>query len=274
MSEEVVALTDLHKAVVQYMMSVRFISTEIFIEQVFKRLYLLDQPDANTDMVDYQEEAEKCITAINENIHELNFEIRKFKNQHTNRNYYLFVNTLSDKISRLLTKYGPNEIKYINDIIDMIMEDEDETYAIRAPTAQNIIYQSPSSSKTMKEVKSFLGELVDNGWFEHNTTTDTYSLSVRSLVELKPNLLERYGEKNAENINGLVSLCKRCSNIAISGIKCKNNSCFIRFHSTCGKEYFQSQNSTTCPNENCMSNWPNRDDWNENNLIRFGIEPS
>lgn len=161
---------------------------------------------------------------------------------------YTLINRKSTKVLQISTSFSEKEMKVISFLLDLTFGDstgdEDtssrrEHYSIaRYDTLNNI---RSGFGYSMVEAEQLMTRLVLDGWFELFDTS--YSLTPRSLLELKDYLKERYPS---------VSTCLACGQILVRGLECKVADCPVRFHSKCYQFYkVAHQNDVSCPGKDC-----------------------
>lgn len=196
---------------------------------------------------------EFTVVAINRKLSTVDFEIVRTSSQESEEILYILINKKSDNAVKLSTVFTNAEIQIINDLIDRMFDHSNESksslsYSISPAVAVEIVKKS-SSKTTNQQSYEFLNDLELKGWISY--IDRRYTLSSRALAELKGFLIDKYGEDSAET-EGSISICYGCKQIATRGLRCSNDSCFIRFHNLCRDHFIKSNNdSTKCPNNDC-----------------------
>lgn len=177
-----------------------------------------------------EEDFNSMVSAANAALSPLDFEIRSGQCQDTRKTWYALVNTTSDELTQLATLHSSDEIAYVKRLLDemfdtnntqrreaMCVASKDALNLVRAGrrTTQSEEQSQPKFSLTAHEVEVLLRQLVAEGWFE-KSSKGFYSLSVRSLMELKEWLVEAYNEPEGEDgepIYQKIKSCHACRNI-------------------------------------------------------------
>ncbi|OWB73120.1 hypothetical protein B5S31_g2852 [[Candida] boidinii] len=196
---------------------------------------------------------EFTVVALNRKLNTVDFEIVRTSSQESEEILYILINKKSDNAVKLSTIFTNAEIQIINDLIDRMFDHSNESksslsYSISPAVAVEFVKKS-SSKTTNQQSYEFLNDLELKGWISY--IDRRYTLSSRALAELKGFLIDKYGEDSAET-EGSISICYGCKQIATRGLRCSNDSCFIRFHSLCRDHFIKSNSdSTKCPNNDC-----------------------
>ncbi|CCH41650.1 Non-structural maintenance of chromosomes element 1 [Wickerhamomyces ciferrii] len=247
--------TDIERSVVQYLVSVGTAREEVLVT-IHDKLKKGFEEELGEDHELLKRPLETSIDLINDKLHLLGYQIDKIRSQDTRELYFVYVNTVSDAPSKISTNHSPKEIDIIKKIIDFIItESEDESYVISSSQAIRIC--STAALLTASESEHFLKQLVDEGWL-NRSSKGRYSLSIRTLSELKRFLVDQYGVRSNKNPDGQINLCKGCNEIVTVGLRCFEESCYIKFHKECQLHYFRAKGSN-CPNENCEVDWMNEE---------------
>lgn len=220
----------IHVTLLTYIRSVWLVSQPELLENLDKIIQALNlERDEDTTTV---EALDLFVSTINNKITETGFRISKYRNQVTGEIYYIFVNTLSDVITKSNTNYTPAEIDAIKRIIDDMMDQSDLLFSLGYVNLSQRISQT--LNKTARESNAILNRLVDDGWFEL-TEEDRLVLSMRSICELKNYLIERNGlfKEKLDGQPGKLLVCHQCSELVTFGFKCRESDCPITFHSKC-----------------------------------------
>lgn len=201
----------------------------------------LEAPAANLDLY---------IAAINLRISPTGFRIAKHRHQVLGAMYYVFVNTAADVITRLHTSYSAAELDAIKHLIDDLTDDT--SYSLGYVNLSQRICQT--LGKTAREANALLNRLIDDGWFDL-TEENRLVLSLRSMCELRPFLLERYANE------GRLYTCHQCKELVTMGFKCPL-ACPVAFHQRC-LAFHQRQAPAACPA--CHAPW--------STMTRLGVLP-
>ena len=178
------------------------------------------------------------ITAANNAISPFDLEIRSTLHQTTKSRIYALVNSTSDPMTQLATTHSADEISFLKRILDAMFEtyntQRQEIIAITSMQALRLTKpshedvgetQNGSTTQgsagqgiTMMQAEKVLKTLVEEGWFE-KSKKGYYSLSPRTLMELRGWLIETYndlGEEEDEEDDERVlrvKLCYACRDI-------------------------------------------------------------
>lgn len=172
------------------------------------------------------------ISAANSNISPFDLEIRSTFHQTTRQRVYALVNTTSEPITQLATIHTADEINFVKRMLDAMFEtyntQRQEVVAITSMQAmklskppaserretQNGLHTQGSGGQglTLIQAERMLKTLVEEGWFE-KSRKGYYTLSPRSLMELRGWLMETYndpGDENDNDVDELVNRVKVC----------------------------------------------------------------
>lgn len=239
--------TEVHRGLVQTVMKAKLLE-ETALEDVFRDLYRVECSRAQIPIeegVDYPSLLQEAIVSINENLHPLDLHIRKIKSQQEEKFYYTLVNTLKDISVKMSTSFSPREVEAINEIIHKTVQGE--KYSISAPECWSIV--KSMTNRDQPQAEAFMDYLTDSQFFEFYS--GFYTLSPRSLAELKPHLLELYSNSDEGTF---IFLCAGCTEVVTKGIRCSDILCEIRFHRKCAENYFTFKKDLSCPG--CSKEWP------------------
>jgi len=178
-----------------------------------------------------KEDFTSMISAANEALSPLDFEIRSADHQESRETFYALVNTTSDALTQVATLHSSDEIGYVKRLLDEIFETNNtvrrEAMCIagkdalnlaragRRTTTQGDEQMQPKFSLTAHEVEVLLGKLVAEGWLD-KSAKGFYSLSIRGLMELKGWLVETYNEPvddEGDEFYQKIKFCHACKGI-------------------------------------------------------------
>lgn len=249
--------TDLERTVLQYVVSMGMCDAEslgLIFSKVMKHF---EEEEALPEEVKTQlaqRSLDDSIELINTRIHELGFAIQKAHSQDNNQLFYIYVNIVNDSVSKLFTSYTPKEIDVLKKLIEKIVSDNDrnhESFVVSSTDAMAICAKFAQLTATQSQL--LLNKLVNDGWLNYSRR-GKYRLSLRSITELKRDLIEKFGLKSASDNAGYISLCHGCKEIVTEGVRCNNLDCYIRFHRHCMNNYLTAK-GYDCANEQCSVNW-------------------
>lgn len=192
---------------------------------------------------------------------------------------YALVNTTSDSLAQLATVHTPDEMAFVQRMLDDMFEKYNtpmrEIMAITSTQAVNLGRAGRSSGRnslgntngeSQSNVKSLSGaqaqemlkSLVNEGWFERHG--EFYTLTPRALIELRRWLRDTYDEPpDEENEDGVqrIKHCRGCGDIVTMGQRCQNRDCATRLHDHCVEQVFLTQRGRReCPQ--CDAGWTGR----------------
>ncbi|KAJ4387196.1 hypothetical protein N0V93_007785 [Gnomoniopsis smithogilvyi] len=218
------------------------------------------------------------MSKLREAVAPLDYDIRSITHQTTREQIWALINAHSDPSTQLATSRNPDEIAFIKRVLDAMFEtcntQRQEVMAVTAaqarkvarPPARNERHEDADgeeASQTQQatdrglkhsEVEKLLPSLVEEGWFEQSDE-GFYSLSARSLMELKTWLLEAYNDLDA----GLddwqrIKFCEACKDIVTVGQRCPDRDCNVRLHDICAEAFWRTRRvGQVCPK--CQSAW-------------------
>lgn len=249
--------TDLERTTLQFIISVGAIKEEVLNLSLHNKIKKEETQQTEVPLTREQEimenrSLETSIDLINTKLHKIGYRIVKINSQVSNEPYFVYVNTISDDPAKISMSRTPKEINVIKKMINYIICDaEDESFSISGKDA--LTYCNHEGFTTIYATQ-FLQNLVNEGWFNY-VHSGKYYLSIRSLAELKPMLIKKYGIKTLEpDTDGLLNACSGCHNLVTIGVRCNNDVCNVRFHKYC-QEYYARANGFGCPNPNCNYDW-------------------
>lgn len=171
-----------------------------------------------------QEDFNSMVSAANDALSPLDFEIRSTFHQETRERYYALVNTTSDALTQIATIHSTDEIGYVKRLLDAMFEtnnvEKREAMCIAGKGALNLVgagrretvseQSQPKLNLTLNDAEVLLSQLVVEGWLE-KSSKGFYSLSPRALMELKGWLFETYNDD--ENNVRKIKSCQACKEI-------------------------------------------------------------
>ncbi|KAH3679955.1 hypothetical protein WICMUC_000698 [Wickerhamomyces mucosus] len=254
--------TNVERALLQYAMSLGVVSEEKLILFHAKSKELIKQKDDQDEQeaIAQERSLDHAIDLINQKLYPLDYKIAKVLNQEKGDSYYVYCNTSEDKPSTAATQFTTAEIDVIKKLIDFIITEGgiNESYVIGSSNAIKKV-SSSITSYTASQSQQFLDKLVNSGWF-NLSQNGKYSLSLKTLTELKSTLIEKYSKREE---GGLIDICLGCKDIVTVGVRCPNQTCHIRLHEACENNYSRARRDQgrVCPCGN---------DWSENDLLPVG----
>ncbi|TKY88883.1 hypothetical protein EX895_002124 [Sporisorium graminicola] len=190
----------------------------------------------------------------------LDLEIRRLRDQQTGEHMLALVNTKADKLIQGATRYTANEIAFIKKLVEEIFKAKKETYSLPALEAVRL-GSKVRTHLTRDATEELLKNLVDHRWIDYSSD-GIYTLSTRSLLELRNYLQSEFGEDYYHT-------CTHCKDLVTLGIGCMNTSrgCTTRYHLHCARNtigsavddddaLYRLSEGFSCPN--CKRVWKSR----------------
>lgn len=208
----------------------------------------------------------------------LDYDIRSTYHQMTKELVWALINAHSDPSTQLATSRTPDEIAFIKRVLDAMFEtyntQRQEVMAVTAAQARKVARPPARESRNAaeeddepqpqqaadrglkhSEVERLLPSLVEEGWFE-SSQDGFYSLSPRSLMELKTWLLEAYNDPDAGPEDWQrIKFCEACKEIVTVGQRCPARDCNTRLHDICADAFWRTRRGgqKQCPK--CQTQW-------------------
>ncbi|KOS21545.1 Non-structural maintenance of chromosomes element 1 -like protein [Escovopsis weberi] len=230
----------------------------------------LARPDHVTEdmFLDYIHKASQAASLFD-------YEIRSGVHQITKQRIYALINTASDPQTQLATTYSPEELSFINRVLDAMFDKFNtprmESMCITGLQAtrlskpcesqaaggdQSLLQQEAAAAdKGLKhsEVELVMSNLLAGGWFE-KSKDNFYSLTPRALLELRPWLIDSYNDPDAEPGDWQrIKFCEACKDIVTYGLRCSEPDCNARLHDICQDAYWKTRREKKCPK--CSRDW-------------------
>lgn len=223
-----------------------------------------------------QEVVRSYLGKAREAISPLDYDIRNTYHQITREQIWAVINAHSDLSTQLATSRTPDELAFIKRVLDAMFESyntpRQEVMAVTAAQARKVArppvrnnnneeenesQQQRAADRGLKhsEVEKLLPSLVDEGWFELSDD-GYYSLSPKSLMELRVWLLDAYNDPDAAPEEWQrIKFCEACKEIVTAGQRCPDRDCNVRFHDRCAEAYWRARRGAakTCPK--CQTAW-------------------
>ncbi|KAH6565488.1 hypothetical protein BASA50_003662 [Batrachochytrium salamandrivorans] len=187
-------------------------------------------------------------TELNRNV---GLEIKRGINPESGDETLVLINVQADELSQLAAAYTPSEVLFFKSMIEMLMtERTDGCFELSSIKALRIAsHLKPALTKECAEM--FISRLVDDSWLLDRRGKLT--LGVRSLLELRPYLMEEYPDNARE--------CSSCFQIlTINTTLCTNDNCDAALHASCVEKVFGTQSIRTC--FKCSTPWPDKPNQN------------
>lgn len=223
--------------------------------------------------------ARSFITRAREAISPLDYDIRNTYHQIHKTQIWAIINAHSDPSTQLATSRTPEELSFIKRVLDAMFEtyntQRQEVMAITAAQARKVArppakndsngdgedeeaeLQQRVVDKGLKhgEVEKLLPSLVDEGWFELSDE-GYYTLSPRSLMELRTWLLDAYNDVDAGPEDWQrIKFCEACKETVTMGQRCPDRDCNARIHDRCAEAFWRTRRGgqKACPK--CQTAW-------------------
>ncbi|KAH6895286.1 Nse1 non-SMC component of SMC5-6 complex-domain-containing protein [Thelonectria olida] len=266
--------TDANRAFLQAIMARGTITFEES-RPILSAIYNADQAekDCRPEMIG-ETEFQNFIDVASAASSMFDFEIRSTVHQVTKQRIYALVNTTSDPQTQLATTYSPDELSFINRVLDTMFDKHNsprqevlaitEMQAIKVarPDRRQSTQVDPDTSSTQtpadkglkhSEVETVLAGLVEAGWFERSRGS-YYTLSPRALLELRPWLIETYNDPDAAVDEWQrIKFCEACKDIVTIGLRCREPECTFRIHDICEDAFWRTRKDKKCPK--CSNEW-------------------
>lgn len=208
----------------------------------------------------YNEEAYRAMfDEAAKHLSSVDLELRTFRDQQYGQTMLALVNTKADTLIQGATRYSAPEIAFIKKLIEEIFKARREAYAIASLEAVRL-GSKLRTHLTRDATEELLKNLVDHRWIDYSTE-GIYTLSTRSLLELRNYLQNEFGEEYYHT-------CSHCKDLVTLGIGCVNISrgCTTRYHLHCARSTIGSAVDDddalhrlagfSC--HNCMRTWKSR----------------
>lgn len=219
------------------------------------------------------------MSKMREAVAPLDYDVRVVTHQTTREQIWALINAHSDPSTQLATSRNPDEIAFIKRVIDAMFEtyntQRQEVMAVTAAQARKVARppvrneQNPdadgedaqqqtqqASDRGLKhsEVERLLPSMVEEGWFEQSDE-GFYSLSARSILELRTWLVEAYNDPDtAADEWQRIKFCEACKDIVTVGQRCPERDCNVRLHDVCADAFWRTRRAgQVCPK--CQTAW-------------------
>ncbi|CCG84163.1 protein of unknown function [Taphrina deformans PYCC 5710] len=199
------------------------------------------------------------IAEINNDISELDFELRRTVDQTDGRNIWVLCNTTSDHLTQLATSHSQNEIAYFKALLNYIFITNNTRRAETLAVARmDAVREASAVGLSKLSAENALKQFVEESWLQQSAQ-GYLTLTARTLMELQGYLKETYNE-NDDDLEAIKS-CYACQEFLTMGYRCPNLNCACRFHHKCYETFFHR--SLRCPV--CQET-----DWDKSRLHHVG----
>ncbi|KAK6827958.1 Nse1 non-SMC component of SMC5-6 complex-domain-containing protein [Apiospora arundinis] len=219
------------------------------------------------------------LSAAQEALSSLDYDIRSAMHQVTKKRVYAIVNTTSDPMTQIATLHSAEEIAFVKRVLDAMFEKYNSPRleamfldsmqfhqccralpAARSQPApaEDMDEDAPQSQQQLRglknsEAEAMMQSMVEEGWFERSNE-GCYSLSPRALLELRSWLIETYNDPDAEPGEWQrIKFCEACKEIVTVGQRCAERDCNVRLHDICEDAFWRTRREKKCPK--CETPW-------------------
>lgn len=233
--------SEAHKVLLTYIRSVRCISADELLEKfvILGEHFDIQMEEPMAMMRDY-------IAEINVRIAKAYFKIASVRDQETQEQQYVFINTKSDQFIQACSPYNVPELDAIKHLVDSIINANGYAFGLPYGNAKQEV--ATVLKQKLGEADTFIRRLVDDGWI-NLTDQHRLVLSPMSIAELAEYLKDRFGVFSLSDTLGKLLNCVVCNEVVTFGKKCPNTECPVSFHSKCF-DVFRRDNRV-CPNRTC-----------------------
>ncbi|KXN85456.1 hypothetical protein AN958_11260 [Leucoagaricus sp. SymC.cos] len=197
---------------------------------------------------DTQKAWEDFLKVLNTSLDKLELGFKSLSDQRTGQVVFAIVNLKGDAAAQMATEYTPVEIAYFKALVEQIMIAPRHKYSITSLVAMREVSMiKPKTNITKSQAEIVLSTFVARGWLV-KSKSGRYSLSPRSLMELRPYLQTNYAEH--------VLTCSMCEEILTTGIACAHEGCKCKMHPYCFKRYSRVRANGTLQCKECEQDWP------------------
>ncbi|KAL6703337.1 hypothetical protein ACN47E_009755 [Coniothyrium glycines] len=214
------------------------------------------------------------IQLINARLAPFDYEIRSTRDQHTKSTVYALINSTSDALTQLATRFTPSEIAYVRRLLDCMFDTNNthsrEVMALKHTEASQLARPSRrgrhsqanghgedgeasqaavDTGISIAEADGILETLVHDAFFQ-KSRAGYFSLAPRALMELRTYLKETYNDEEEVDAGDVkIRDCEGCREIVTFGIRCNDRNCGVRWHDACANSYYRgrSRENRTCP---------------------------
>ncbi|KAI8970450.1 Nse1 non-SMC component of SMC5-6 complex-domain-containing protein [Mycotypha africana] len=264
--------TDTHRLFVQSMLSKRIIPEEE-AKELYEKVRQVTQSKEKQltsfnrwyeDLIDqlYKDPSEEGFTnffaTINTQLETLDYALRITHREYDGSPFLTLVNVKQDPMTEVATNYSASELGYIRELIDMIVNADNEDFAISTMAAIQLGNKIKPLKLTPKETQDVLERLIEDKWIAEEESNGVYYLNTRAISELQSYLREQYAD--------LIKECTFCLDVVTMGEYCAISQCPVRYHKYCADSQFRNTNNPVCP----QCNTP----WSRTNTFGKGLPPS
>ncbi|XP_044729303.1 non-structural maintenance of chromosomes element 1 homolog [Chrysoperla carnea] len=216
---------DTHRKILQYLMTAGSATIEEVLN-VYLSCFDEDVPEG-----DNLTNLNEVITKINEVITPFHQEIRTGICEITGNKYFIFINTISNELSRMQKEFKEKDLEYLKLLIEAIMHNPEK----RLPEHVYLnIANRVHGNYSQNVAIDFIQDLIWKTYFIE--LDDCISFGLRFIYECEPYLREEFPD--------ILNECTLCKEFLFNGDKCM--SCQVTFHKHCLKKYISKRKK--CPN--------------------------
>lgn len=175
------AMTETHRHLLQFLMAHRFQSEDDLRDKLenykLEHQYglLVENMRSQNTNVHYDKTLEEFIGTINRALSLLHFKIVKTKHPKTRKILYTIINELDDEISKLSTRFSPDELTFFKTLIEALADEQD----ISKLTANS----NRPKTLSMEAADIALDAFIEEGWLEE--INGKLALGIRSITDLE-----------------------------------------------------------------------------------------
>lgn len=148
------------------------------------------------------------IDKINQDISDLDFEIRRTIQQADCSDIWVLCNTTSDSLTQLATMHTPHEIAYFKALLNCIfIKNNTKRAEVLAVAKMEAVREANEVNLTKAQAEVALDQFVSETWLQRSQA-HYFSLTARSLIELQGYLKDTFND----NEDGTIALksCYAC----------------------------------------------------------------
>lgn len=161
----------------------------------------------------------ETIATINEDLSDLDFEIRRTIEQIECKNIWVLCNTTSDELTQMATHHSAKDIAFFKILLELIFVKNNTRRAeVFAVSKMDAVQHSTGAGLTKAQGEAVLQQFVDESWLQQSSK-GFYSPTARTLMELQGYLQETYNDEDedeeGESNNGgsaakVIKSCHAC----------------------------------------------------------------
>ncbi|KAG2386629.1 hypothetical protein C9374_002373 [Naegleria lovaniensis] len=175
------AMTETHRHLLQFLMAHRFQSEDDLRDKLenYKSEHqyglLIENMRSQNANVQYDKSLEEFIGTINRALSLLHLKVVKTKHPKTRKILYTIINELDDEISKLSTRFSPDELTFFKTLVEALADEQD----ISKLTANS----NRPKTLSMEAADIALDAFIEEGWLE--VVNGKLALGIRSITDLE-----------------------------------------------------------------------------------------